>query len=234
MIIVIRGLLGSGKTLFLTYLGNKEKKLKVYGNFTLKIKDYTKVTPYDLENIKQGLILIDEAYSWFDSRTSNKQENLYLTNRIGFNSRKRGLTIVISAQLEGSIDLRFRDLADIVITANGFNNKLDGFVYTLEDRIKSYNLVIKKEHAEELFKIYDTYEPETDSIPTIFEPDRLNTYINKVVEVLVNEYEEKAYNLSKGVLNDFLINSGKGLPSRKVIEMVYNRLKRLKIEKTNL
>jgi len=230
MIILVKGLLGTGKTLFLAYLGQKEKILSVFGNFSLKVKNYKKITPYDLEEITKGLILIDEAYSWLESRTSTKEENRYLTNRIGFNSRKRHLTIVLSAQLGSSIDVRFRELTDFEITALGYNPKVSGFVYRVYDRIRYYNFVLPIEKAEELYKIYDTFEPETDSTPTIFEPKRLNDYIEKVLVVLENNFGDKTNNLTKGMINDFLIEKGKGVPSKKMIETIYSRLKRRKLQ----
>ena len=230
MIILVSGLLGTGKTLFLSYLASIEKILKIYGNFTLKIEDYKRITPYDLEGITKGLILIDEAYSWLESRTSNKEENRYLTNRIGFNSRKRFLTIVLSAQLGTSIDVRFRELADFTVTALGYNPKVTGFVYRVYDRINYYNFVLPLEKAEELFKIYNTYEPETDSPPSVFEPKRMNAYIEKVLLVLNNEFKQKTDKLTKGMIYDFLIEGGKGVPSKKIIDNIYSRLKRRKLQ----
>ena len=234
MIILVNGLLGTGKTLFLVYLATIEKKLKIYSNFTLKVGNAKRITPYDLEEINKGLMLLDEFYAWAESRTSGKEANRYLTNRIGFNSRKRELTIVISAQLNSSIDLRFRELADVKVTALGFNPEEEGFIYEIKNRKTKTRMILPFVKAEKLFPLYETLEPETDSLPTIYEPIRLNEFINKFIEILLNEYGTKAYSLSKGMMNDILIEkSKKGLPSRKLIDMVYFRLRRKKLEIEN-
>lgn len=230
MIIIVCGLLGTGKTLLLAYFASIEKKQKIYANFNLKLKNFKRISPQELENLFEGLIEIDEAYSWFDSRTSNSTENRYLTNRLAFNSRKRGLTVIISAQLLSSVDVRFRKLAEFVILSAGYNKKLDGFVYYITDRFATKRFILPMKIAEKLFKIYDTLEVETDSIPNEFEPDRLNKYLDSFVEIVEKEYGEKAYELSKNMINDILVKKGKTVPSRRIVEMIYARLKVKKLE----
>ena len=117
MIILLTGLLGTGKTLLLTYFADMEQLQQIFANYNIKVDNFKRVKPEELENITEGLLLIDEAYSWLESRTSGSTENKYLTNRIGFNSRKRGLTVIISAQVLSSIDVRFRKLAEFIIMA---------------------------------------------------------------------------------------------------------------------
>lgn len=230
MIIIVCGLLGSGKTLYLTYLASLEQKVPIYANFNIKVPKFKLVNPSELEHLTNGLIEIDEAYSWFDSRTSGSAENRYLTNRIAFNSRKRGLTVVVSAQLLSSIDVRFRTLAEIIVLAVGFNKKVNGFLYYVTDRFSTWKFVIPFELAEKLFKMYDTLEIEKDSTPTEFEPDRLNKFLNNFVKIVEKEYGTKGYSFSRKVINDILLDKTKKPPSRKIVDMVHARLQRKKIE----
>lgn len=234
MIIVVRGLLGTGKTLLLSYFGYIEKTYSIIGNFELKVKNYKKITVYELEDISEKLVLLDEAYELFDSRNSNSEENKFFTKNLGFISRKRKCTVIIGCQLDGSIDLRFRGIADLTIEALGYSEKEKGFVYVLKTRLgRSKTFVLKIEIAEKLFPLFNTYEIPNYSTPTIYEPKRLNKYINEVIKILVNEYGEKAFSLTKGMINDFMTDYGKALPSKKMIESVYSRLRRMKLEKEN-
>lgn len=231
MIILVCGLLGTGKTLFLTYLANLEKEQTVYANFNLKIKNFIRVSPNDLENLKKGLLIVDEAYSWLESRTSGSTENRYLTNRIGFNSRKRKFTVVLSAQILSSIDVRFRKLAEFIVLAVGFSRKEDGYVYYISDKFSVTRFVLPLKMAERLYKLYDTFEVEEDSQPTTFEPERLNKYINEFVEIVLKDYGQKTYQLSKNMICDILLEQNKAIPSRRIVERVYARIKRLKLER---
>lgn len=235
MIILVCGLLGSGKTLLLTYFASLEKKTNIYANFNIKVPNFKRVSPSELENIIAGLLLIDEAYSWLESRTSGSIENRYLTNRVGFNSRKRELTVVVSAQILSSIDVRFRKLAEYIIMAMGYSKKYDGYVYYISDRVTTRIFVLPMKTAKKLYKIYDTLEVESDSAPTEFEPDRLNEYINNFVELVEKEYGDKMYNFSKSMINDLILEKqkqGKNKipPSRRTIERIYARIKRKKLE----
>lgn len=81
------------------------------------------ITPNDLLTLKmaedeRGFVLLDEAYVWYESRTSNdkKSKKIPLTYRI-LQSRKLGYDVGYSVQLRSSIDLRLRFSTDILFSA---------------------------------------------------------------------------------------------------------------------
>ncbi|MEM2262451.1 MAG: AAA family ATPase, partial [Ignisphaera sp.] len=116
MLIGVFGDLGSGKTLFLVYLAQKSN-CEVYANFTIKLPNVKVLTPElffkilkeNPEPNRPKLLLLDELYTLADSRASVSLRNRLLSYLI-FQSRKRNMDIVYTAQLYGSIDLRLRDL----------------------------------------------------------------------------------------------------------------------------
>jgi hypothetical protein len=157
MLIGIFGNIGTGKTLllvfFLKYLSHKHK----YANFTTKIENVKPITleqllEYDFPNEKT-LIAIDEAYVVLDSRLAMKKQNVILTHLI-FQSRKRKIDIIYASQLKTSVDVRLRNLTNINILALGKDD--DGFHYYVQEYDEEF--IIPWDLANELFKLYDTYE----------------------------------------------------------------------------
>jgi len=169
MLIGAFGGLGSGKTLILAsyccHVANNPK-YEVYTNFIVKHPRITVVEPIDLLNInpktEKVLLGLDEVYSWLDSRMSQTKVNRFLSWII-LQSRKRNMDIFYNAQLGSSVDLRLRDLTDIVIYCmrTSLNPKAD-FIYIVELnlgwKVKRAKFLLPYNKAKRFFKYFDTRE----------------------------------------------------------------------------
>lgn len=194
MLSVLEGNVGTGKTLLsviLCFFANLNKK-KIVCNFHLKGIKYEllDIKKFLRQGYENALIIIDEAYVYFESRTSMSLDNR-LSSYILFQSRKKGIDIVLTFQLLRSIDIRFRELIDIYIKCNKHSS---GYEYTYYNFIRksiSTKLLTFK-NASKYFKFYDTYE--------IIQNDKMKIEIqskeerNKLIEDYANyiiEHNEK-------------------------------------------
>lgn len=157
MLTIILGNIGSGKTLFMVILA-KYSKLKTISNFNLKFK----YELFDLQSFLESKydncnIYLDEAYSYLESRLSISELNRLMSYML-FQSRKKSLNLVLSAQLLSTLDKRFRMLADMIILCNHIDKTELPFKYKIIS--KGYNRIITKtisfEKAKDYFKMYDT------------------------------------------------------------------------------
>ena len=222
---LVEGYLGSGKTLFLTFLGKAYPHRPIYANFDLKLNNVRKVAVEDLENLTEGLLLVDEAYLWLESRVSTSAINRYISYML-FQSRKRGFDVFISSQLSSAIDLRFRYLEDLRVYAVGFNPDKEAFRYLFSGwgRLREFRLPL--ENAKKLFPLYDTMQyPEI--APTVYEPKRYNKEVEKVVRRIMKEYNSPE-KLTKLMVRDYMLE--KGIFDAMIMEGVHARLKRRKLE----
>jgi len=163
LLINICGGLGTGKTLLgVIMLQNaKRKGYHIFSN--IKVKDAKLVTLEDFLNMQfpeKSVILMDEVYVLAESRLSHSDTNLIISHLI-FQSRKKGLHIITTSQLRRAVDVRLRDLADILIYAYRDKN---GFRYLVfaDNEIKSFFLPYQI--AKKYFSIYDTKEIVEDSL----------------------------------------------------------------------
>jgi len=163
LLINICGGLGTGKTLLgIIMLQNaKRKGYHIFSN--IKVKDSKYITLQDFLSFdfpQNSVIFLDEVYVLAESRLSHSDTNLIISHLI-FQSRKRGLFIITTSQLRRSIDVRLRDLADILIYARRCEK---GFHYLVfyGPEIKSF--VLPYNIAKQYFTYYDTREIVEDEI----------------------------------------------------------------------
>lgn len=162
MLISVIGNNGSGKTLILTYYATKFIK-NIYSNYLLKLNNYIPLTINDLlnmDNLNEGNMFMDEAYTWIEARTSGNALNL-LTSYLIYQKRKRLLDIYMTFQMFSSIDKRAREMSNIIILCESRANfDLDDFYYTYIDNDKGLEttFMIPYKIAKNYFKYYDTYE----------------------------------------------------------------------------
>ncbi|MGP3705247.1 MAG: hypothetical protein ACKD6O_08165 [Candidatus Bathyarchaeota archaeon] len=172
MLIGVLGGFGSGKTLLLAIWGFrlacKSDKFEVYSNFKINHKNVVSLTPRKLLGInptdKKAVVLLDEVYAWLDSRVSSSAVNRLLS-WIVLQSRKRNMDIIYSAQLGGSVDLRMRNMTDLVVYCkSNFNRnfELTGFSYVVEwsngFNCKRFGFFLPTAKAKKWFSVYDTRE----------------------------------------------------------------------------
>lgn len=225
-LIIPVGDLGSGKTLFTTMMA-KESDVQVLSNYKLNIYGYRELTPQMLVDINEpSLIIIDEAYAWLESRLSNRDMNRYLSY-ILFQSRKRQLDFIITAQLLSTIDVRFRDMCNYLVLCQKLP---DGFHFSIvKNSMYSHRpveLYMTWEQAETLYPLYDTMEKIDpidadlmENIITESSPEDLNKLIATLANEIMNKYPNQK--ITKGMVKDYLIFSRKPVNHR---EDIYNRI----------
>lgn len=118
MIIAICGGLGSGKTLLMTRYAHKEylQGKKIFCNYGLKF-NHEKIDLVHLLDLKPELqnsgLFMDEIYIYIDSRLSMAKRNRMLSYFI-FQTRKLGVTLYFTSQHIGQVDVRLRNMIDIL------------------------------------------------------------------------------------------------------------------------
>lgn len=156
MLISIKGPIGYGKTLLAVILAYYSEK-EVWSNFQIDIPRYHDLEIIDLMDLQNGIIvIIDEAYTWLESRTSLSTLNRYLSYII-FQSRKRTIDIIITSQMFSSVDIRFREQSNIIIDCKRVD---DDFYYTFKDIGKNIisTFLLPFNKAKKFFSLYDTLE----------------------------------------------------------------------------
>lgn len=162
MLIAIIGDFGSGKTLFLVLVGVSSNR-EIWSNFRLHLENYYQLDVMDLIDLGENKdILLDEAYTWLESRVSGSFLNRYISY-ILFQSRKRTIDIYTTEQLFHTIDRRFRDLVHRVVKCERVNNQNPNKdkwdfrfdIYdTYNEDIKSF--ILEYDKAKQYFPLYDT------------------------------------------------------------------------------
>ena len=191
MLIAVIGDIGSGKTLYMTRKATRIKR-EIYSNYKLNLPNYNQLTIWELLNLPNNItVFLDEAYTWLESRTSGKKLNRLLSYII-FMSRKINIDVYASAQLFGSIDIRFRNQANkLVICKRGKH----GFIYQVRKKVLTKQLKIKiitktyflsNKNAKIYFPYYDTLEIIDPSDKADLELDILKRY-PKELKVRVKE-----------------------------------------------
>jgi hypothetical protein len=181
----------------MTYFASKLKNTPIYSNFKLKLPNYH---PLELDMLlsfqnEQCLILIDEAYVWMESRTSGSDINRYVSYVI-FQSRKRLIDIMVTVQLNSSLDLRFKELCDAQIVCKKAREG-EGFYYYIKKGEKMKSFVLPMTEAQKLYKLYDTTEiilpPNIENLKNEIEemnPEKLNKKVNDAIKQILSEFPE--------------------------------------------
>jgi len=207
MLPIVRGSLGSGKTLFLVieacrlHLAGK----KIYANFNLKFPDGKKAEHLTIDlltpDLKNCVVLIDEAYAWLESRTSMKSLNRYMSY-ILFQSRKRDLDIYLTTQLISTIEMRYQNLADHLITARFINShsvytkrlfQYDVISYTPSGKKIRRIFTITFDKARKYFDLYDTKE--------VIAVDKEKDYRYETLKRNDKKYNQKLLELASEVMD---------------------------------
>jgi len=208
MLPIIRGSLGSGKTLFMVreacklHLAGK----KIYANFNLRFPDGKKAEKLTIDlltpELSDCVVLIDEAYAWLESRTSMKLLNRYLTY-ILFQSRKRNLDFYLTTQLISAIEMRFQNLADHLITARLINSRsayskkefqYDVISYTPSGkRVRRVFTISYDSARKKYFDLYDTRE--------VISVDKEKDYMYELLKRNDKKYTQKLLELASEVID---------------------------------
>ena len=225
------GDVGSGKTIFTVELAKQlHKFIPIFSNITIKYPNCSLINPEDLINMqyKKAMIVLDEGYTWLESRTSSSKLNIYCDYVI-FQSRKRGLDIILTAQLLSTIDVRFRNLYNVMVICQ---NREDGFYYTLVKKslfgLKFCSMTLPLKIAETLYDKYDSYdivkpfglEKTSQEISILTNPDKANKLIDEITEKARDELNL----VTHATVQDYMLQNNYNL---NLSSFVYARLKRL-------
>lgn len=157
---------GSGKSTLLADICRKSPQFNILANCWFDLPNYSKLEIQDLNNIPHSentIVALDEGYTWLESRIANSNLNKTMTYNV-FQSRKKGLYFLITAQLAGSIDNRFRQMAEIVVKCKATNFGYKYRVFHVKEkrgrRVLKYqnNIFIPYEQALEIYPLFNTYE----------------------------------------------------------------------------
>lgn len=225
MLIAIHGNLGSGKTLLMVILGYLSQK-NVYANFTIhypnkKIKEFTLQT-IKTKDISNALLLIDEAYILIESRTSHSDINRLMTY-ILFQSRKKDVDIIISAQLISTLDIRYRSMIDYFILCEKEQNRFKYEIYNINN--DKFTFYLSFEKAQQFFKMYNTNQViSNEKINNIADSMLNETEKDVLFKKLKNEIKKKkGIKFSQNLVKYLLIKLGYDINTKLVQEM-YLRL----------
>ena len=153
---------GSGKTLTMTFIAFLAHKagLTVYSNYRLNFPHEQIRSPQDLMKVRNGMLFLDEAGYWLDSRVATSRRNRF-ASAVLMKSRKRGYDLFVSSQLRGLVDNRIRESADFIIIPRHDKVKhiCDVTVYNYAGQSIINNLPASKFsfNAEPVYKLYDSY-----------------------------------------------------------------------------
>lgn len=224
--VFISGDVGTGKTLLTTGIAMAADDRPILANYNLEHPCFEEVTPRKLANINRPtLVLLDEAYTWLESRIPGAVLPLFMSY-ILFQSRKRSVDIITTCQIPGSVDLRYRELADYWIEATN-----DGEYYTYQvvknSRQEQYPtswLKLSHKDAEQIYPYYNTYQTVGDLGPMLdaINPSDCLPEAHRIADEILAAYPGRKW--TKSALTDYCMEAGY---SDTIMQLTYNRLQRL-------
>ena len=154
------GDVGTGKTLMATIMAIHDPR-PIYANYEIKVDSYHELFPETLNTLREpSIVVLDEAYTWIESRCSGTPIHRYMSY-ILFQSRKRGMDIILTDQIDGVIDTRYRQMINYNILCELLPDI--GFEYLVfKKSILGYHepmpFIMPFEIAELFYQYYDTHE----------------------------------------------------------------------------
>ncbi len=152
--------LGTGKTLCLTYMAwkNHLKGMKLFTNYNLVGLPHTRIrNAEDIVAMKDGFAALDELWTWVDARQSGKKKNKFITLVLA-KSRKRGLDIAYTTQRFYNIDIRVRQVTDLIVIPQMSSSGKFCTVRVYDNPITPQPVKLLKFFTFPIFKLYDTTE----------------------------------------------------------------------------
>lgn len=228
MLVNFVGDVGSGKTLFTTGLALGETR-QVLANYNIKIPNFVKLKPEMLfdENLPPSLVILDEAYAWLESRRSGTPMPIYMSY-ILFQSRKRFIDILMTDQLEGTIETRYRQMLNWRVECS--EEKGMGFSYYFFKRARGgflgpFKYFLPLQNAEKIFPFYDTLEiidPMDKELVYKISEDKQETVdiVDDIVAEILKKIPPTA--VKKGLVADYCLRNKH---PHYLVELVFNAIK---------
>jgi hypothetical protein len=171
------------------------------------------MTPEGLLRIpKHSMALFDEAYAWLESRLAGRDSNRFFSYVL-FQSRKRGLDMLMTNQLISTVDIRFRSMINVEVlceaTEKGFEYVFRRISRRRISRPKTY--LMPFELAEMVYPLYDTEE----RISTLDEKELLLSISRDKSDIMadVDEHADKLISMypitaiRKGFVSDYCMRN---------------------------
>ena len=195
MIVGIVGVLGSGKTLTLTWFGAYHHyilKRKIAANYWVSYPHEKIVSPLDLESFRNTTILLDEAWIWLDSYATRSaiEETLI---QIILNSRRRGNHLFYTAQHKYMIHARLRRVTDYYILPIIHKNEhvMELWAYNPATSTQTF---LRWVDCKPVYKMYNTKE-ELGYLRTA--KQKAEEHLRKVKKEEVRRWGLKAFSLEE-------------------------------------
>lgn len=240
----IYGMVGSGKGIINTidnyYI---PKEIPIFCNYHSNLKNAQFIEPEEVFEVFEEdkltpvkVLDTDEATMWYENRNSGTKDSNAFFSFLMFQSRKMGLYWKSTAQLRGTLDIRWRGQENKVIYAHEreldmAGNSLDDFHFTVGKRtvngIIVRNIGLKYKKAQRFFGLYNTKEKITSQefrdLKEKIQNKNADTY-NKFLDDLTKEFYDlrlkeipfkvnkdgsKKYLLTQERVRDVLIRMGK-------------------------
>jgi hypothetical protein len=221
LLINISGDRGSGKTLKAVWCATlKSPQLPIYANFHINLPNYhpLELREFLQDHYRNCLVILDEAYVYLESRVSQRGVNRIM-GYIAMQSRKTNLDIILTEQVESSVDVRYRLLTDINISCEA---TYAGVNYTYE-RLKRQTrrigvrdqryVVQRKEilfpwiYLSTLFPLFDTTETIAnienmrETVDLTSTPEQREADANALADALFEKYPDQR--ITNGIIDGF-------------------------------
>lgn len=202
MLVAVIGEIGSGKTLYMTRKALSIKR-EVFSNYKINIPNYKPLTIFNLIEFPTNITMfLDEAYTWLESRTSGKKLNRILSYLI-FESRKINVDVYASAQLFGTIDIRFREQANKLVICRRVKH---GFIYHIKRKVLTRQFKIKiltktyflsNKNAKFYYPYYDTLE--------VIDPSDKQDLILDILKRYPEQLKVKVKDIAKAIADNLTV-----------------------------
>ena len=213
MLINIVGHPGAGKTLKAVMLSLKFLKsnhVAIHSNLDFKEVPYTKLSLADLigQKISNAVVLLDEAYNYLHARNSMSDAN-QMMGTILFQSRKTDLILILTEQLQRSIDVYYRELTDLTIKCENYVTFFE-YTYLFHKLGQHYTMRLHRSYAERFFRFYNTkqiiYEDNGKNKAIMFHamsPEQKEDYIKELTEEIINDSDKPVEKITKTDIKNY-------------------------------
>lgn len=161
VVIYIIGDKGAGKTWLGTYMAIRSNKKIIASNFPIIDSRYVDLQPIMLHTLRDAVVVMDEPYVWLESRTSGNKLNEFLSYE-QFQSRKKGCDYILMTQIKSTVDLRFREMADILILAYKVDGNNDFHYRVTRNSLTNPKTGFFRVPAKKRHVVYDFYNTDKE------------------------------------------------------------------------
>ena len=164
LLIALVGDIRTGKTLMSTIFAydSYNNDRDIWSNYEINLPNYHELKPSDLDNevLPNNIdAYIDEVYTWLESRSHNRPINK-MASYLLFASGKKDVNIFVTLQLFSTMDVRFRDMANVIIETYKYPTVFEYKIYKRIHGIVTYvkTIFLPYDNAKEFFPFFDTLQ----------------------------------------------------------------------------